>query len=581
MTLTRLTFWLGAIALLLSGLASYVARHLANAGPGMTGAGRVLPGLFLGAALVFFFAAGAARLLVHLHGQSCVAAWTAAARVSRQIPQGPRQWLLIVAGCLLIVLVFDLPGFVHGFFRLDDFEFLRVVRQENVFQQLLLPHGGHSLPLFRGEMYALATVCGSAPLSFNLVNLATCVALLAAGCWLLAELEVGWLGLAGFASLNWFWPGWGDFTAGYYCMLGYVQGVALGIAALAALLRAAATGRGRWLVLALVLAGAALGLGLASAWVLPALWLFAAAVWPPRNIAAALPRRFVIGFTAVAVAFAAWNLVIFRHGGFLGPAMGGPAGTAGVLGALLPAVGGVMLFTFLPVQAGSLNTGGLVYTLEIAAIGAGIWFGFRLARRLGRTDRRLLLALGATLLVQIAMIAVARRPLLNGFYWPAKWTAMAHCTFVVMVVFWADRCVRLAPRGGEPAVKWAAAVFLAGLCAAVATPRLLDAMGAPVSRANNVRDARSRRLDFDRLSVSVVRLAAVLHEQPVVLPPCPADRFNQVFPRLEGYSLAQIACALPAALVRIAPQPFPPPPPLRAAIAGIPDLRRLYLDATP
>jgi hypothetical protein len=580
-TLTRLTFWLGAIALLLAGLASYVARHLVNAGPGMQGAGRVLPGLFLGGALVLLCAAGLARLLGRLDEQSCAAAWAAAARLSRQVPHGARPWLVIIAGCLLIVLAFDLPGFVHGFFRLDDFEYLRVVRQENAFRQLLLPHGGHSIPLFRGETYVLATVSGPAPLLFNLANLATCVAVLAAGCWLLTEMGVGWLGLAGFVCLNWFWPGWGEFTAGYYCMLGYLQGLALGIAALAALLHAAATDSKRWLAAAFILAGVALGLSLASTWVLPALVVFAAAVWPTREAAAPRLRPLVIGFTTLTVAFAAWNLVIFRHGGFLGPAVGGPASLAGILGSLLPALGGVMLFTFLPVQAGSLNTGGLVYGLEIAAIGVGAWIAFRLSRRTGRTDRRLLLALGAVLLVQIAMVAVARRPLLTGFYWAAKWTAMAHCTFVLMVAFAADRCVRLAPRGGEPVVKWAAAVFLVGLCAAVATPRLLEAMGAPVSRANNVEGALSRRVDFDRLSASIARLATALDQQPVILPPCSTDRFNRVFPRMEGYSLTQVACALPAGRLRIAPQPFPLPPPTRAAIAGVPDLRRLYLDAAP
>lgn len=581
MTLTRLTFWLGAIAMLLAGLASYAARHLAGAGPGMEGAGRVLPGLFLSETLLLLCAAGVARLVARVCERASAAAWAAAARVSRQRPRGWHPWLVIIGGCLVIVLAFDLPGFVHGFFRLDDFELLRIVRQEDFSRQLLLPHGGHSFPLFRGEMYALATVSGPSPMLFNAVNLATCVALLAAGCWLLAELQVGWLGLGTFVCINWFWPGWGDFTAGYYSLLIYVQGLTLGMAALAALLRAAATNSKPWLVAAFIFAGAASGLDLANAWTLPALVLFAAAAWPTRDAAGSLLRRFVIGFATITTAFAAWNLVIFRQGGFLDPAMAGPASLAGVLGSLLPSAGGVMLYTFLPVQAGSLNTGGLVYGLEFAAIALWTWISFRLALRLGRTDRRLLLALGATLLVQIAMIAVARRPVLTGFYWPAKWTAMAHCTFAIMVAFAVDRGVRLAPRGGEPVVKCAAAVFLAGLCAAVATPLLLNAMGAPVSRANNVRNAVCRRLDFNRLSASVVRLATALHEQPVILPPCPTNRFNQVFPRLEGYSLSQVACALPAGLVRIAPQPFPLPPQMRTAITRIPDLRRLYLDQAP
>ena len=581
MTLARLTFWLGVIALLLAGLTDFTGHHLVNIGPGMTGAGRVLPALLLGGALAFYGVAGISWLLIRRNENSCRSAWTFVSRVSLQVPKGRRQWCLIILGCLLIVLVFDLPGFVHGFFRLDDFEYLRVVRQENVFRQLLLPHGGHSIPLFRGEIFALATVSGPSSPLFNLVNLATCVAVLAAGCWLLAELGVGWLGLATFVCLNWFWPGWGEFTAGYYCMLGYVQGLALGFAAVAALLRAAATDSRRWLALAFVLTGAALGLGLASAWVFPALGVFAAAALPTRADTASWLRPFVIGILILGLVFAAWNLAVFRHGGFLGSPVGGPFNLVAILSSLESGVGGVMLFTLLPVQAGSLNTLGLVYGLEITAIGLGLWIAFRLAGRLGGTDRRLLSALTATLLVQIAMVAIARRPLLAGFYWPPKWTAMAHCTFVMIVAFALDRRLRCSPDGGGPAWKWASVAFLLGIWAAFATPRLLDAMGAPVSRANNVRGAISRRADFGRLSASIERLALAMRQRPVVLPPCPADRFNGVFPRLEGYSLSQVACALPADLIRIAPQPRPPAPQMRAIIAAIPDLRRLYPEVTP
>jgi hypothetical protein len=580
-TLARLTFWLGLIALLLAGLAWFAGHHLVNAGPGMTGACRVLPALLLGGALAFFCAAGVSRLLTRFNDNSCRTAWATVSRVSMQVPRGLRQWFMIILGCLLVVLVFDLSGFLHGFFRLDDFEYLRVVRQENIFRQLLLPHGGHSLPFFRVEMLALATVSGPTPPLFNFVNLTTCVALLATGCWLLVEMGVGWLGLAAFVGLNWFWPGWGDFTAGYFSLLDYVQGYALGFAAIAALLRTATTGRRLWLAMAFVLATAALGVGLVSTWVLPAMLTFAAANWSARGGATVLLRPFVIGFAMVTVAFTVCNLLIFRHGEFLGPDMGGPSHPAGMLWSLLSGVGGVMLYTLLPVQAGSLNTGGLVHVLEIGAIGLGLWPVLRLWPRLDRTNRRLLLAAVVTLLVQIAMIVIARRPLLAGFYWSAKWTAMAHCTFVIIVALVVDRCVRLAPRGGEPVVKWAAAFFLVGLWAAVATPHLLDAMGAPVSRANNVRNAISRRTDFDRLSASIERLAFLSKQRPVTLPPCSPDCFDRVFPRLEGYSLAQVASVLPADLIRIAPQSGPPAAPLRALIANIPDLRRLYPDAVP
>jgi hypothetical protein len=580
-TLVRLTFRLGVLALLLASLTDIAAHLLVHAGPGMTGAGRVLPALLLGGALAFCCVAGILWLLIRSNENSCRSAWTLVCRISLQVPGGRRQWSLIILGCLLVVLAFDLSGFVHGFFRLDDFEYLRVVRQENIFRQLLLPHGGHSIPLFRGEIFALASVSSPSPPLFNLVNLTTCAALLAAGCWLLAELGVGWLGLVAFVCLNWFWPGWGEFTAGYYCMLGYIQGLTLGFAALAALLRAAATDSRRWLALAFVLTGAALGLGLTSAWVFPALGVFVAAVLPARAVAVSWSRPFVIGILMLGLAFAAWNLAVFRHGGFLGPSDGGPLNLVTILSSLESGVGGVMLFTFLPVQAGSLNTFGLVYGLEIAAIGLGIWIAFRLAARLGRADRRLLSALTATLLVQIAMVAIARRPLLAGFYWPPKWTAMAHCTFVMIVAFALDRRLRCSPDGGGPAWNWAAAAFLLGVWAAFATPRLLDAMGAPVSRANNVRDAISRRADFGRLSASIERLALVMRQRPVVLPPCLPDRFNRVFPRLEGYSLSQIACALPADLIQIAPQSGPPSAPLRVFIADIPDLRQLYPDAVP
>ncbi|MFA5058244.1 MAG: hypothetical protein WC485_09040, partial [Opitutaceae bacterium] len=355
-------------------------------------------------------------------------------------------------------------------------------------------------------------------------------------------------------------------------------GLALSFAALAALHRAAATEKRGWLAASLMLATGAVGLELASAWVLVALIAFAVALWPPRSRTAFPWRAFTLGLTAVGAAFAIWNAAAFCEVGLSWPTQSQPAHGANLLWALLSGTVGVLLNTFLPVQAGSLNAGGLIHFLEVAVLGLGCLGLVRAWRPLGQTDRRLLLAIATTLLVQVAMIAVARRPTLAGYYWPAKWTATAHSTFVILLALVVDRRLRRVSGPGDSRWRWATAGFLVGLWLAAATPALLAAMGAPVSRANNVRGAIARRADFARFHADVSRLAAALPQRPVVLPPCPDRRFSAVFPRLEGYSLSQIACALPANLLLIAPWPSSLPPPVRMIVAGIPDLQRLYFD---
>lgn len=568
-------FWTGAIALGCAGIALW-ARHLPfAANPGMAAATQVLPGLLAGSAAVFFGVAGISRGYASRKSADCHAAWSNFTRLGVQIPANRRHWLGVSVGCLLMVLAFDLQGFVHGIFRLDDFEYLRVVRQESVAHQIFLPHGGHSIPLLRLEMLLLAAGPAPSPAVFNLVNLASCVAVLIAGCWLLGELGVGWLGLAAFVGLNWSWTGWGDFTSGYFCLMNVLQGLALGFAALAALVRAATTGKKFWLGLSLACAGVAVCIGLANVWIFPALLAMGAVVLR-RAESRLLIKPFVIGFTGVALAFAAYNIAAFRHGEFLGNPGGGAVDGFGLARSLLSGVGGVILNLFIPVQPGSLNTGGIIYALEIGALVIGVWLAVRVTRDRRSLDRPILLALAATLLVQIAMIAVARRPALAGFFWPAKWTAMAHCTLAILIAWGLDRHLRTAVQSGGVAPKWIAAAALIGASVTLSAPTLLDAMGSPVSRASNVDRAIERRSELQRFTAGITQLSELLNQRPLRLPPCPTERLFAEFPALENYPMGHIASALPAHLLQVEPGPRSLTPAERAALARIPSLDRLY-----
>lgn len=582
--LSRLLLALAAALAGLSCALMILAAPLGALGPGYAVAVDALPGWLLAfaALLAGSGAAGAClRAILPLWTQRF---WqTLSARMAVRDALPPKAWLPVVLGCLAVLAFWDLGSFRAGFFRLDDFEILRVAAGSDLLAQMARPHGDHTMPLYRLEVHALLRLCGPAPWAFNTANAAVCLAMLLAGCWLLSELGSSRAGLAVFVIVAWFWAGWGDFTSGYQVLSVYPQGVACGFCGAAALLRGLRTGRAPWVVLAVAAVAAAATIDVAGFWAIPSLLFFALAA--PAAGAGQTRLRLAAAGSCPALALA----VLLLHTRLSGAGL--PVSVVGDCGQPVRHLveagarlwsglsGAVILGAFAPLRPGSLHSHGLILWLEaLALLGAAaacVW----IRGRVSNPDLRLLGAIAATLLAAVGMVALARDTSEPGFFWPPKWTSIAHCWFSLAVAFCVDRLAF--GIGREPTkplqLLLATAVLWGGTLHLGAQLRLR--MGGLEGRPANERLARARQADFERLVADLASLAAKAGVKPLELPGLQTEALHLAYPLLEGYALADLCAAIPKHRLDVVVGDHPLSPKLRQALEGSPSLA--WLAATP
>jgi hypothetical protein len=568
---------LSGVTAALAFLTLYAPPKIAGAHPGFVAAFTVAPAIFLAGSLIFtatFFVAtfmrwaGATAVPPHHSAPSFLNATFTGSRPA---------WGALLILCFGFVFLMDARGLLYGFFRLDDFEFLRVARVEPVARQLLLPHGGHVLPLYRLETLILSKVAASSPWLFNLATYFSCAGMLLAGSWLLIELGAGWTALVTFVVIAWIWPGWCDFTAGYYSNVSYVKSLVCGLLALAALVRAGKGNGWPWLAVAFASALLALGYGLAGSWIIPAMALFA---WAAKDASspdrAIFIRRCLGGLIILSFSYALLLFVTQKNGGLLGPPVGNHQGLLALLTSVFNGLGGLIINLFVPAQFAALSRWGAIRPLQTAAVGALIFWSYRLWPRLTPFHRRALLALTAVVVTQIAMVSIARRPVATGYFWPPKWVAISHSTLAILFGFCLDRQLRLFSsthfaRGRLTLLLTSLLVWLVAC-----TPMLLASIGYPNSRANSVRQAQLRRSELSALRSDLEQLSAALHQRPVILPPSSQGRFDLIYAGFEGYPLPDVMAALPAGLAAIASPGSPAAANFANTVRSIPRLGRLY-----
>ncbi len=572
------------LPLLLSGVTAALAfftlyrpAKIADGHPGFVGAFAVAPAVFLIGSLLFAAAFFVAAFVCSRDAGPVPPNRSALGFLTATFTGSRPAWAALVVLCFGFVFLMDARGLLCGFFRLDDFEFLRVARVEPFARQLLLPHGGHVLPLYRLETLILSRVADSSPWLFNLATYLSCAGLLLAGCWLLIELGAGWTALVTFVVIAWIWPGWCDFTAGYYSNVSYVKSLVCGLLALAALVRAGKGNGWPWLAVAFASALLALGYGLVGSWIIPAMALFA---WAAKDASspgrAVFIRRCLGGLSILSLSYALLLFVTQKNGGLLGPPVGDRQGLLALLFSVFHGLGGVIINLFVPAQFAALSRWGAILPLQTAAVGALVFWGCRLWPRLTPFHRRALLALTAVVTAQIAMVSIARRPVETGYFWQLKWVAISHCTLAILFGFCLDRQLRL-----FSSVRFARGRLLLPLVSllvwtVVCTPMVLDAIGYPNSRANSVRLAQLRRAELSALRSDLEHLSAALGQRPVILPPSSQSRFGVIYAGFEGYPLSTVIAALPPGLADIASPGSPAAANFAGAVRPIPRLGRLY-----
>jgi hypothetical protein len=531
----------------------------------------------------------------------------------------PPEWALLIAGCLGLLLALDGQGFAHGFFRYDDFAFVQDAHSAPNFREyILMFHNDHSLPLYRMEVWALLSLAGwQAPADalasiFNDASLLSFLALLTAGCWALHELGARRLTLACFACLLWFWPGWGEFTSGFYTLIVYPQTVCFGFTALALLARAVRTGA-RWCApVAALSVLAATTVDLSGVWTIPVTIGFCCALLDGPNLV--LMRRslwFLIAAGLLALLYqAVWaphvligreliqnpsgNLVkssllenVRHYGWHIGPS-------------LFSGVGGVVLSFFFPptfevlaVQHNqSMLFRALFAFLEIIACAITIYIVNRAMRRSEPRDRRLLAAIAWAVVVPVSMVVLARINIspMPGTLWPAKYKCIPYCWLAFGAAVWLDRQVFISVGQRQRILCWTA-IWLCTCAWFSASFWQLEkklALNGPWlagGRYHNVKMAELRQISFNQFQCDLSALARHLGYRDLVVPPpsgnCEAYRFLELGGNAErgaNYSFPDLLSIAPDAglTLRIVARDHLPAGTL-AAIGENPRLKDLFL----
>jgi hypothetical protein len=532
-----------------------------------------------------------------------------------------RDWGWLTAGCGALLLLTDYRGFTHGFFRWDDFAFIQDARGTLPLPELLrMYHNDHSLPLFRLWVSGVVALMGpSATASqlasaFNLVNYLTCLAVLLAGASLLTACAVRRVAAICFCFFAWFWPGWGEFTTGFYTLIVYPQTFVCGALSIMMLLRFLRGRKTGWLLAGLFCVLLACGLDISGIWVFPAIGGFAWTVggWRNRRVHMLAPWLFL---TFGLVAY--YHIVWFHHPFAGREFVQNPRGqtvnhslvcnltthfwrlpfamVSGVGGTLLSAITPGFLGMTAPQFYGNALRCAPIYAIEALALAGSVWTGWRNAHLLAPTDRRLLFALVLPVFVLIGMTCVARVQSLDlpGSLWPTKYFCVPQVWAVLAAVFLLDRTVLSTPARAQRAARWIAGAVIAGFWLLVSFWYLeralaIDAARIPAGRQGNTALAVRRRADFDVFQRDIETLARRIGRQQIDIPPplglywahpCLEFGFDSV---LGGtYLFTDLLSVAPSTGITLRERPRAEIPPVTLqAIEQIPTLKRVF-DSTP
>jgi hypothetical protein len=495
------------------------------------------------------------------------------------------DWLWLAGGVGLLLLATDWQGFTRGFFRWDDFAYIQDVRENGSLPKLLNQyHNDHIQPLFR--LWVAGVMAGAGPTAtaaqlaraFNAVNFLTCFGVLAGGSVLLAAVSARRITVLFFCLFAWIWPGWGEFTTGFYTLIVYPQTLVAGLLSVILLLRFLRGGSVAWLGSSLLGALLAAGLDVSGMWVFLAIPGFAWALGGWRNPAVRrLAPWLLLAFGLAAYYHLAWARHPFagrelvqnptaqvlnhslldnlRHYPGRFPLMFATGLGATLLTSFIPGWAGIVA----PHFSGRWLASAPFYGVEILTFTIIGWLGWRLARRLAESDRRLLVAFVLPAVVLIGMTVAARIHtfVTPGIFWPTKYLCVPQVWWVLTAAFLMERSLLGSAATMRTNARWIVGTMLAGIWLLASQwylERALDITPGwhPAGRQGNAAAAELRRAEYASFQQGLEELSRRTGQNQLEVPP-PAGLY-WAYPRLEfGYDPVQGGTYLFPDLLSIAP----------------------------
>jgi len=531
------------------------------------------------------------------------------------------DWAWLAGSCSLLLLATDYHGFTQAFFRWDDFSFIQATRETPSLPQLLnMYHSDHSLPLFRLWVSGLVALVGSdasaAELAraFNVVNYLTCLAVLLSGAALLARCAVHRITAVCFCLFAWCWPGWGEFTTGFYTLIVYPQTLVCGFTAITLLLHYLRTGLTCWLISGVTCTILACGLDVSGVWVFPAIGGF---LWAVGNWRSHTVRRLFPWLLLAFALCAYYHLVWFKHPFSGRELVQNPSGQAlnhsllanltvhawklplsivsGLGGTLLSEITPGFFGLAAPQFYGNFLRGTPIYLAEVLTLGGTGWLVWRHRNYLSSADRRWLAALAFPMLVLISMTSIARVHGLDlpGTLWPTKYLCLPQAWAVLAAVFLLDRVALRSPESAATAARWLAGALVAGIWLVSSfwyLERTLEIPTArrPAGRQGNTEAAIRRRAEFTTFQHNIEELAERIGRKQIDVPP--PDGIYWAHPNLEfgygaklggTYLFTDLLSVAPVSGITLRERPRNEvDADILSAIDGMPTLQRVF-DPTP
>ncbi len=180
-------------------------------------------------------------------------------------------WGLI---CSTLVLAFDWPAIIWGYFESDDFNLLIDNRTLAFPEVMYATMNDHVYPLGRIIIRIFHWMFGTQVVAYNILAVGTLISLVWAGCLYLRQAGVSRLGTLIFAFLLVGWTLWGELTSGEYILLMHESLMTAALLIGWATLRFRTTTAWLYYALTMLLVGYACFINISGFWVACAAFVF-------------------------------------------------------------------------------------------------------------------------------------------------------------------------------------------------------------------------------------------------------------------------------------------------------------------